>query len=87
MISITLVANFLPKVKKFKVEIKTPERRWVELMTVSRFLRLFRDGKVKPLKIGGVTVNMSGDGTEQTKERIFSYFKQVADAYIQTYYK
>lgn len=49
-------SNFLPKIKKFKVEFNIKgERRFVELMTIARFLRWSKEiqNVNKKLVIGG----------------------------------
>lgn len=70
-------ANFLPKVRKFKVEVTTPERRWVELMSVARFMR-FAKSSDKPMQIGGITLKIDN---AEVLNRIWDYFKQIAAAY------
>lgn len=79
MIPIHFQAVFLPDVRKFKVEVVTPANRWIELMTIARFLRFARGSN---LVIGGVTVVFTDDDGTVKK-----YFKTVADCYVQAMYK
>lgn len=73
-------ANFLPKLKKFKVEVSVGNHRWVELMTIARYLRWARDLDTKPMKIGGTTVNIIGQGNDGRRQ-IVEYFQQMAETY------
>ena len=80
MTAIHFQANFLKEVKKFKVEISTPERRFVELMSIARFLRFAKEIKTKPISIGGVIVNFKDD-KDNLKEAVIDYFNEVSNSY------
>ena len=80
-IPITFRATFVEKVKHFKVEIITPDRRWVELMTIAKFLRWSSNIENSDLKIGGMKVTMEGGMSNEARKQINDYFKSVAEAY------
>ena len=74
--------------KKFRVEFKIPKRRWVQLMTVSQFIRWakkIQDPNVG-VEIGGTTLVVDG-GDEGYLQPARAYFKQVADSYAVTFLK
>lgn len=80
-IPITFRATFVERVKHFKVEIITPDKRWVELMTISKFLRWAQNVEDSDLKIGGIKVKMEGGMSAEARKQINDYFKSVAEAY------
>ena len=81
-IPITFRATFAPKVKHFKVELIIPEKgRWVELMTISKFLRWTKEIDDSELSIGGMKVKLDGDESGETRKVINNYFKKVAESY------
>ena len=77
-------AVFLPKVHKFKVELTWPGQRFVELMTVSRFLRFAKEEGWP--KIGGVQVRVDGDADGKVLAQVRGYLRQVADSYKRTFF-
>lgn len=85
MVHLHFHAEFLPKQKKFRVQVKAPGYYKVELMTVAQFIRFAREDD-KPLKIGGFTiVAQDEDGTPDDGsylKPIRNYFKEVADSYM-----
>lgn len=91
MIPIYIRANYLPKVRKFKVQVDLPGLHKVELMTVARFLRFARSNG--PIKIGGVTLvfMVEGPGGEErtvaTPQIVRNYLRKVADSYVEATYK
>lgn len=80
MVEIHFQANYLPKHKKFRVEVTCPGHRWVELMTIAHFIRFARETD-KPLKIGGQTIVVKDDDGSYLKP-VRDYFKEVADSYM-----
>lgn len=85
MVSFHFHAQFLPDAKKFKVQVKTHEKLWVELMSIARFLRWAR-ATDEPLVISGYTFKFNDYGAEALKE-LRAYFKKVADSYVNFKYR
>lgn len=79
MKKITFVAEYNHVNKGFRVELVTPERRFVQFMSADEFLRWADRLDVDPLKIAGVTIKMNGN--EGTELLIIKYFQRVADSY------
>jgi hypothetical protein len=83
MTLIHIQANYLPNHRKFKVVVKASgRRRFSEHMTISKFMRMAKE-QSKPLKVGGITINLSGEGADVAEQQIQDYLKQVADSYLQ----
>ena len=83
MMLFNLRANFLPKLKKFRVEMKWPGQRWVELMTIAQFLRFARNPDTR-LKIGGTEVVCKD---EEAMKEIRAYLRTVAESYVRIFYR
>jgi hypothetical protein len=72
-------AEFVPAQKKFRVQFKTGKHRWVELMTIARFLRYAKTDD-KPLVIGG-TIKFEEDNN-QAEKQVREYLRRVAVDYM-----
>ena len=60
MIPIYFKAEYLPNYRVFKVSVKFKNKKWVERMTISKFMR-FAKNDGKPLVIDGRTIVVEGD--------------------------
>lgn len=85
MIPIHFKAEYLPNHRVFKVSVKFKNIKWVERMTISKFIRFARnDGK--PLVIDGRTIVVEGDPDSALLRPVRDYFKEVADSYIKAHW-
>lgn len=78
-------ACYLPNHGEFNVTVRFGKKRIFEKMTIAKFLRFARQTH-KPIIVDGITVSFDELGNE-VETAVRSYFKQVADAYVQTRYK
>lgn len=72
-------AVYLPRVKKFRVQVKTKDRRWVELKTAAAYVRWARSLKDRAISIGGIDIKLNDKKTEEGTKK---YFLDVAQSYI-----
>ena len=85
MIPIYFKAEYLPNYRVFKVSVQFKNKKWVERMTISKFMR-FAKNNGKPLVIDGRTIVVEGDPDNSLLKPVRDYFKEVADSYIKTYW-
>ena len=85
MIPIHFKAEYLPNHRVFKVSVKVKSKKWVERMTISKFIR-FAKNDDKPLVIDGQTIVVKDDNDGSLLKPVRDYFKEVAESYKKTYW-
>lgn len=81
MIPIHFQANFQPNRRKFLVSVTMKGRKFVERMSIAKFIRFAR-ATDKPIMVDGMTIKFESD-VENAEKTVRDYFKAVADAYMQ----